>query len=141
MGYNITIGEACFDKNPEYATDDGGVLTTANGVRHDNAPAFGEPTDYTNERWPSYTAWADFMEKAGLSGVNLMAGGHPGLQLVTKEVRDAVHEALTLFKARNPGIDPGYEDGQSPTLARLVWLDYWLTWALENCETPVIANS
>jgi hypothetical protein len=25
-------------------------------------------------------------------------------------------------------------------LARLIWLDWWMRWALENCETPAIEN-
>ena len=27
------------------------------------------------------------------------------------------------------------------TLARLIWLEFWMRWALKNCETPAIENS
>src|SRR3972149_4695192 len=30
---------------------------SAEGSHHDNAPSFGDPTDRSNGRWPSYTAW------------------------------------------------------------------------------------
>jgi len=56
MGYTLRIGEL---------GDDGEVET----VRHDDAPAFDEPTDYTNDRWPSYTAWWGFVRACGLDAL------------------------------------------------------------------------
>jgi hypothetical protein len=32
------------------------------------------------------------------------------------------------------------EERADPILARLIWLDYWMSWALENCEHPAIYN-
>ena len=37
-----------------------------------------------------------------------------------------------------PSPDAGKRD---PILARLLWLDFWMGWALANCETPAVENS
>jgi hypothetical protein len=71
-----------------------------------------------------------------------LIGGHPGVRLVTQEMVDRTALALAGFKAKNPGLVPAYGDEiKGGTLCRLIWLDYWLRWSLENCTTPVIANS
>lgn len=54
MGYTLKIGEA------NVIWEEHGVEVEVETCKHDAAPAFGEPTDGTNARWPSYTAWADF---------------------------------------------------------------------------------
>ena len=57
MNYNLTIGEAVVVVD----WDEFGIVVSAKKEHHDIAPAFGEPTDYSNQRWPSYTAWEDFL--------------------------------------------------------------------------------
>jgi hypothetical protein len=34
----------------------------------------------------------------------------------------------------------GFKDGQDFHGARLVWLEWWVRWALDNCKVPVIYN-
>lgn len=59
MGYNIIIGEqGCWDSETRLP----GVAI----IELASAPAFGELTDNTNERWPGYSDWADFLEATGL---------------------------------------------------------------------------
>jgi hypothetical protein len=60
MGHNLRIGEASIDYNEE------SVEINCKLVRHDDAPAYGEPTDYKNQRLPSYTAWHKSMKSLGL---------------------------------------------------------------------------
>lgn len=148
MGYNLTIGELSIDKSPEDGIGYSCISFGAKGMRLDNAPAFGEPTDYTNERWPSYTVWSDFARKANLYNVlfdyegRSLVGGHPGIRLVTEELCKAVQDALEQYRTRFPNAVAQFEgDDSNGVLCRLIWLDFWLQWAFENCETPVLANS
>lgn len=148
MGYTITIGQLKINKEPDDGLDCSCIGFGAEGTHHDLAPAFGEPTDHENQRWPSYCAWADFMRATGLYDVFFyesghLIGGHPGVRLVTRELVDVVSDALTAYREANPDARPDFNDGQesSSWLCRLIWLDYWLRWSFATCETPVIANS
>lgn len=151
MGYTIRIGEAILNKDEKYAY----ISISAKKERHDSAPAFGEPTDFTNERWPSYTTWSEFLRAVGLYELftdkerGLMRS-HPGEALLTKSHQIKIRDALTEYKKK--GTAPGFPESMmggpipgaenlDPMLARLIWLDYWVTWAVENCENPVLTNS
>lgn len=148
MGYTITIGQLRVEKNPEDGVECSCIGFDAEGFKSEAAPAFGEPTDFTNSRWPSYSAWAEFMRDSDMydffftEGGHLI-GGHPGVRLVTPELAEYVGLALAAFKIRNPSVQPIFSESEPKggTLCRLIWLDYWLRWSLANCETPVIANS
>lgn len=146
MGYTITIGELEVTKSPEDGLDSVCIGFDAKGARHDGAPAYGEPTDYTNSRWPSYGVWSNALARFGLKDVFFceghLIGGHPGVRLVTPELAGAVSAALAAYRVRFPEAKAEMDvDDESADMARITWLDYWLTWALANCETPVIANS
>lgn len=148
MGYTITIGELEVTKSPDDGLDCDCIRFDAKGVMIADSPAFGEPTDYTNSRWPSYSVWSSFMKAVGIydvffDGRGHLIGGHPGVRLVTRELSDFVNGALVKYRAENPSVHPLLNEGSESAgwLCRLIWLDYWLNWALENCETPVIANS
>jgi len=56
---------------------------------------------------------------------------------------DRVESALFSYeKIKPPGFNPeGTTEDTAQfdaVLARLIWLDYWIRWAFENCETPAI---
>ena len=123
MSYSITIGQRTkiFEENEwrEYVPE----------VRHENAPADGVPTDYTNSRWPSYIGWSEFVRATKLNDVmNELMKSHPGIASITISHKKAIDEAAKL---------------QLPTVhrVRINWLQYWVNWALENCEDPVLCNS
>ena len=159
MGYNLTIGELrveTYDDGPEYDN----IRLTAESQEHETAPAFGEPTDYTNERWPSYTAWHEFCIKADIhdimyDGRNDIIGGHPGVRVITKSFVDEINKRYKRFLMQNPEAKATYgkEDPNDPlgydtdnpdcnnVLCRFEWLRYWTNWAYENCKVPVLANS
>lgn len=159
MGYDLTIGEL-----RTYVSDDGlesYVHNDAESVSDENAPAFGEPTDHTNQRWPSYTAWHDFAEFCGLENFIYdkstgLIREHPGCVPLKKEHKEILDKAYEDFYKKYPNAKAGYspkideknniyEDPDWPKennyATRLEWLKYWVDWALENCEQPVFANS
>ena len=167
MGYTLTIGEAYLD----YDNDESSPYcrVCAKGVTHDDAPAFGEPTDHSNSRWPSYSGWHDF---AGYSGLYSLFFGkehkdgylvrddallveHPGAVPLAEQHRREINAALERWKTLYPHAVPTYgnidpkkfndTDPDNPEenwkMTRLVWLHYWVNWALDNCDRPVFANS
>ena len=122
MGYTIEIGQAVVsDINGYYSVD-------VRPEKHPNAPAFGEPTDRTNARWPSYTAWAQFILEAGLPQ-DLIGEDHPGNRVITEELYQTVKHSLDTVDFKNPH-----------NLNRAIWLEYWMRWALDNCDNPIITN-
>ena len=148
MGYSITIGELSVEKHPDDGLDCSCIGFDAKGVRLDDAPAFGEPTDFTNSRWPSYCGWADSLQECGLHDLFFceghLIGGHPGIRLVTKALVDEVNARMAKLESENPTVIASYEDksnGLNAFYCRAFWLRFWLNWAIENCENPVIANS
>lgn len=118
MGYTLTIGEAEIDYNED------SVRICAANVTLDEAPAFGEPTDNTNTRWPSYAGWSDAMKKLGLTDfmfAGKRGGGdgagsfewngkecspllidHPGAELVTQAHLEYLEAKLAAYKAAHP---------------------------------------
>ena len=116
MGYTIKIGQAVL----EVCGDT--YIVSVEDVEHPNAPAFGEPTDYTNARWPSYTAWSRFILEAGLDL-------HIGNRVITEELYQTVKHSLDTVDFKNPH-----------NLNRAIWLEYWMRWALDNCDNPIITN-
>jgi hypothetical protein len=154
MGYTFKIGNA----EPKFDKSDFPHLSAGwdvKGASSADAPTFpnDEMTSNTSERSPSYSVWADFCRHVGIydlffdDGGRLHAG-HPGCIGITKEDADRVTAALSTYQAKAtlpPGFegwhyregDPVHSDAH---LARLIWLEWWMRWALENCETPAIAN-
>jgi hypothetical protein len=162
MGYSITIGNA----KPEFSKDDGYLMAmwTVDAVQLPEAPTFphDELTGNSNGRSPSYTGWAEFCREAGIYDLFLekyegLMTPHPGCKLLQKEHLLIVQAALEKRK-RTASLPPGFcgwpnlnkdtgkmehpDDGKyDAILARLIWLEFWMKWALENCETPAIENS
>ncbi len=160
MGYSLSLGEAEIDYDI-YEDDhkNSMVRIGVRGEKHDEAPAFGEPTDYTNARLPSYTQWHAFCEFTQLIDVfyegNDFCGGHPGVFPITKQFQTRIRQALKAHKMRYPNAVASYErekdignDDYSEKdymadgcLCRLEWLKYWTDWAIENCKCPVFCNT
>jgi hypothetical protein len=158
VGYNLKIGNAVLEEvDPDDCDGKFCAKYLIEGAHHDGAPAFGEPTDYTNQRWPSYSAWADFCKETGLHALFFdkydgIMREHPGCFKLTEDHLGQVREALERRKQTTGGRPPGFYDydeetqqdvdnGNDPQTARLVWLEYWMAWALEHCERPAIENS
>jgi hypothetical protein len=152
MGYTFTIGNAV----PEFSKEDGDLSArwVVDGKTLPEAPEF--PNDIMtakgNSRSPSYSGWHEFCQTAGIYDVfyderGRLHAGHPGCVLLTEADYERVKGALAAWrtKATKP---PGFvgwngedEGKYDHTLARLIWLEFWMRWALDNCETPAIQNT
>ena len=149
MGYDITIGEARM-QFPEASEAEEGVEPRIIAARttHPDAPVFeGDGlTGNGNDRHPSYSGWSNFCGAAGLSdfffdkSVGLMRE-HPGVAMLTQTHHARVLGALIGYRERNPGAVPGFGGSGDGTLARLVWLEWWVRWALANCKVPAMRNT
>ena len=154
MGYKFTIGNATpkFDKSDfPYL----GAGWSVAGATHPDAPTFpgDEMTGNGNARSPSYSVWSDFCKDVGIYEVfyyqsGHLIAGHPGCAGITPEMVDVVAGALKGRMAK-ASLPPGFEsewgyDGPPNydyNLARLIWLEWWMRWAIANCETPAIENT
>lgn len=147
MGYYIAIGNAV----PDFGKEDGYLYASwvVSETRNEDAPIFpgDHATGNKNIRLPSYTGWSEFCDKMGLYDLFFdkfegLFRQHPGCVMITQEHYQTVAAALHEYKkhAKRP---PGYDEfgNYDYDLARLMWLEYWMKWALDNCETPAIYNS
>lgn len=152
MGYIINIGNAVPRHSKEY-----GELYARWAVEDatsGDAPTFphDEVTGNSNSRSPSYTGWHEFCRKAGIEDLwydknEGLLREHPGCFILTPTHHARVKEALERWRA-HATLPPGFsgwhgeDDGKyDAILARLIWLEWWMDWALKNCETPAVENS
>lgn len=74
---------------------------------------------------------------------------HPGFAAINQHDVDFVSVALDKYKTKHPEARPRFSDWggnggateADANLARLIWLDYWMRWAVKNCERPIVKNS
>ncbi len=171
MGYTITIGEAVledmtYDDDPGLKVSARGeALDEAPEFENDGM------TGNTNSRSPSYTAWSDFCRETGLYNLFFGGGWsredrgylpcenlhresplmaeHPGFRAINKIDADIVSASLAAYRAAHPNATPGFDTWagtpgfpmENATLARLIWLEFWMRWAVENCTHPIIENT
>jgi len=159
MGYTLMIGEAELDRYDDGL--DSSLSISVSNQKDEKAPAYGEPTDFTNSRWPSYSSWRNAMKFVGLEDIfwneeNGLIRHHPGCQLLTIEHKQIIDKAYEDFYKKYPTCKAGYsplinnnegvfhdtswpeENGMA---TRLEWLKYWVDWAIENCKNPIFYNS
>lgn len=162
MSYTFRIGNAV----PKFDKEDGYLYAAweVEPATSKDAPNFpnDDMTGQSNERSPSYSAWGDFCKATGLwdlfyDAYGHLNAGHPGCELITEEGLSKVRAARERWEecaTKPPGFsgfptynqinksvftpDEGKYDHQ---LARLIWLEWWMEWALKNCETPAIQNT
>lgn len=153
MGYTITIGNAA----PKHHKEDFPLLYAGwrvEAVALDEAPTFeNDGTDNSNCRLPAYSVWSDFCRSTGLHDLFFTKEGdaglmahHPDCKGITQVDVDIVSNALKQYQAKATlpaGFDKWDYQGEpncNGHLARLIWLEFWMRWAIENCETPAIQN-
>lgn len=158
MGYTLKIGE--LSSHIEDSDGEKYLFFDVEPIIDYKAPAFGEPTDYTNERWPSYSSWNDAMRFVGLHELMYGEEGilreHPGCFSLTVDHKREIDRAYKSFYEKYPDCKAGYspkidfkslvfDDPEWPKensyATRLEWLKYWVDWALDNCKQPVFCNS
>jgi len=152
MGYTISIGEA------QLHLEEFDVIVLVKEEKHDNAPADGVPTDFTNSRWPSYSAWSEFAKEVNLYDMfyckekGLMRDSYiavPLNQSHKEKVDFAFKKFSKRFELMNTDIflehsmytKKDIETTFQYYLDRLKWLKYWVDWSLENCENPIMKTS
>lgn len=161
MGYSFHIGNAVletYDEDGEHWE-----RWEVSSHTHPDAPVFPNDsmTGNSNSRHPSYRGWSHFCKEANIYDFfynhngNLHCG-HPGTMFLKPQHLEYIQNALSKYReiaTKPPGFegyperndlniletpDEGKYDG---TLARLIWLEFWIRWALENCENPGIQNT
>lgn len=163
MGYNLTIGNAV----PEFSKDYGELSArwVVPFVRHPDAPVFPNDglTANSNGRSPSYSGWSIFCDHVGLTRLfyderDGLLRPHPGCKLLTAAHHTEVLAALqrrqtssdkppgfagdSKFNHETRAWEPSPDEGKyDHHLARLIWLEWWMRWALANCETPAFENT
>ena len=159
MSYSIHIGEA------RIADLDGEPEVRVDGASHPKAPVFpgDEMTGNGNGRHPAYGSWRDFVDKSGLTDLFFdseegLMRQHPGTFALGPEHVSRVRGALDRWKSIHPNDKPGwcecrecrpYFGPKEPpahvelnaTLARLIWLEWWMGWALRTCKRPAVGNT
>lgn len=164
MGYIITIGEAYINDDR-----DGHVRILAHVETNPNAPSHCPYTGIGNQRSPSYGQWSEFCRDAGIETLFYGKGwsqiergylpcpddfhretplfaDHPGASRILPEDLEYIRQARIKREHSNGGRKPGFistpDDDQTvdSTLARLLWLEFWMNWALLNCKIPIIEN-
>lgn len=151
MGYSLTIGELVAEIN--YEGLESSISLDAKDETREDAPAFGEPTDKMNSRWPSYSSWSDAMEFLGLYSFMFdddtgLIREHPGAVPIVKEHKEILDAAYEAFYKKYPKAVAGFSPSESEDwpkennyAVRLEWLKYWVDWSLINCKRPVFHNS
>jgi hypothetical protein len=144
MSYDIYIGQRKWDIGRREHTVD--PITTS------DAPEFGndEMTGKGNSRHPGYSQWSDFLRVVGLIGMFFdgesgLMRQHPGCFPLDNDHREMINEAVAKWEIKHPelvgreSLGFGVSDSES-FYCRLLWLKYWIGYALDNCKKPSIAN-
>lgn len=164
MSYDIYIGNA---EQTALELEDGEWSCVWNGVTvpgmaRTDAPTFphDDMTGNGNSRHPGYSQWGEFCRETGLHALFFdkedgLMRRHPGTFALTPSHLATVREALAHWKSSHPDAVPGwdytpgwtgpkYEDDgvreRDGVLARLLWLEWWMDYALRNCPRPAIHN-
>ena len=139
MGITILVGCGKMNENGAPVV----VEKSING-----APVFPDSnkngfTDSSNRRAFSYHAWAYFGESSGLTDLleRVEISGHPGIFNLVDGDLARINQALEVYQVRYPDIAPAFgESDEAADLARLLWLRWWVKWALDTCESPALYN-
>lgn len=159
MSYDIYIGEAAvFEPDAEDREEITSLWVVVRKRAHPEAPRFdNDPcTNNENHRHPAYGAWSEWCRDVGLHRLFFdkddgLMRSHPGCVALRKRHHTEIIAALHRWQKKQPGAVAGFYpfdwnddkvDGSvDPMLARLIWLEWWVRWALANCTNPAIYNS
>ena len=153
MGFSFIIGNAVVERD-----GDGGYCVMVADASHPDAPSNGDDSHKTNYRTPGYIVWKEFATAVGIADLFYGPEGKqdgPLLAADPAELKEEhyqiIHVALLDYKAKHPDAVPGYSTRYDSSvhdyvtdpnpnldgnLDRLMWLDFWIRWALDNCEYP-----
>jgi hypothetical protein len=170
MGYNITIGNAYlqYTRGDEHMSIMVEAATNENAPDHDPFTGKGNSRSPSYTAWHDFCREAGIHElfygqgwsreerrylecSEGFHRETPLLAEHPGAFPLFHEDLQYITAARIRRQQTNGGRPPGFWDwddergeidnGNDHVLARLVWLEFWIEWALGNCERPAIANS
>lgn len=160
---NASDAEQAVDALAGQWEDDFELYVSVDGLAVDEAPEFpGDGmTGKGNSRHPGYSQWGDFLKECGLHDLFMDTGhglmrAHPGAMLLRPSHLSMIRGAIASWQQTHPDADPGWCScgrcswnreshdahipGRDTTLARLLWLDWWVAWALAHCKVPTVYN-
>lgn len=142
MGYLIKIGEY------NTAIEDGEEHPCIPDVALPDAPYYAVDyiTGRTNVRQPSYTGRYNFCKEVHLENLFYRQPGglfkpHPGIASVTCDHLTIIQNALDQYRRIYPNHHQEDGTGVGYNIIRLEWLVWWMSWAIQNCQRPVISNA
>lgn len=152
MGWDIYVGNAVIAKRDK---DDEQWLLTVERTEHPDAPewpnpegdpmvvGFGDISGKSNHRAPGYSGFADFCRDTGIevTAFTEARGSDGDCFILRPDDLASVTKARRRWEAKHSGAVPGWRKGEDPTLAKLIWYEWWFTWALANCERPAVQMS
>lgn len=150
MGFTFTIGGARAEIDKAYLPK---LLVglVVDKVISPHAPSFPGDEGQCSEDSFSYGGFFNFCDDAGLRGLfygedGRLKAGHPGCMAITEDDVVIVRTAREKWQAKAtlpPGFHPFEHEGPDffdYNLAWLMWFEFWMDWAVKNCETPAIQN-
>ena len=167
MGYTITIGQAVIDYYEDSVSIDAESATHPNAPDHCPFTGNGNTRSPGYSAWHEFCEAAGLTElfygggwqspgyapcSDGFHRETCLLNEHPGAQPINKADAEYVSKKLAEYRDKHPDAKPGFWDfgehtgwrevdnGNDPVLARLLWLDFWMRWAVENCTQPILAN-
>jgi hypothetical protein len=148
MGYLLTIGEAVF----EYTPNEHRLRIDAQRCNH-----------HSNTFSISYRGWEEMCKATGLQQLFYGTGWNRDLReydycedefyreepllhrpgshaVLCRQDADLIRACHERYRFMHPNVKPGLHSEIANNLSCLLWLDYWVTWAVDHCERPVITN-
>ena len=168
MGYNLTIGNAIlrYSADDLYLRIGAEVVEHPDdrytGKSNSRSPSYTAWNDFCREAGIHEMFYGKGWDRDDLRYRNCsddfhretpLLVEHPGTQPLCRGDLEFVRAARIRREQSNDGRPPGFwecsnetgwvevDNGTDPTLARLLWLEFWIGWALDNCDIPVLANS
>jgi hypothetical protein len=170
MGYDIAIGEARirYHKGDEHIDIDVVHTTHPDAPAHCPYTGIGNSRSPSYTAWSDFCKDAGIYELFYGQGWSRderrylgcsedfhretpLLSEHPGAFALLPADLEYVRAARIRREQTNGGKPAGFWDydiergeidnGNDHVLARLLWLEFWIDWALKNCEIPTIKNT
>ncbi len=151
MSYSFHIGEGKWNSKEK--------MNCVSIHAEDDAPVIegDHRTENRNERHPGYRTWDEFCEATGLHDLffrdkDRLIQEHPGSVRLNLRHLKVIREAVERFKKVQGNARPRFCSCSSEEYcecgtthadahyARLIWLLWWIHWALRNCRNPTFQN-
>lgn len=147
MSYCIYIGEAVVRRPEDWESENTTapeLYVVVEEMERTDAPYSPDASGYTNGRHPGYSSMKEWTEAVGLYDLFFdkesgLMRQHPGCFALTREHLARITTARERWAKEHPEtVDPNYE--HHFMYLRLVWYEWWVKYALKNCQRPAIYN-